>query len=1089
MSTVEEAIGEAAAVPAYAREAADVVAASESDVDLGLSSAEAAARVGRFGANEITAEPPPTLWAVALEQLRNPMNIMLIAVTVVSLAIGQASTAVIVGLLILLNVVLGTRQELKARASIDALSSLQVPQAKVLRDGSVELVPAVDVVPGDIVQLEAGDIVPADGRIVRSATLETQEAALTGESAPIPKDASPLPETDVALGDRSNMVFQNTAVTRGTASVVITATGMGTQMGQIATMLTSVTRTRSPLQKELDSLTKVLGLIAWGAVAFIVVVGVARGQSFSDVLLLGTAMAISAIPTGLPAFVSGLLSLGAKQLAEAKAVVKNLTDVETLGATSAINTDKTGTLTLNEMMVSTLYANGTWFTVEGEGYRKSGAIRSVAGVEVPDFTRLAYGLVLDSDATVSDDGAVVGDPTEAALVVLAAKLGVDAGETRRAYPRLAEVPFDSDYKFMATFHRVPAEGGERVIVLVKGAPDVVLARCASSGGPLSGLQVPIAEARSEIDAANVRMGEDGLRVLAFAARLVDDDELTTMESDPMSLTRELGFVGLTGIIDPLRSEAKSAVEIALGAGIDVRMITGDHAVTARAIGEQLGLGEGAISGAELKQLSDEELVHRLPALHVFGRVTPQDKLRLARLMQEQGLIVAMTGDAVNDAAALKQADIGVAMGSGSEVTKQAGRMILTDDNFGTLVHAVEIGRRVYGKVVSYVRYQMTQLLALVFLFLAATVFDVNEGVALTPLMVLYLLVFATAPGVVVIALDPGDPDVMHRPPRDPRLPITNRGAVTLWVVYAVALFGAAFVPLVAGPDEPSTDTSSASLTMTFVVMGLGTVLNGLTNRRDPASGLSEPLLKALAVSLLPVTMIVLATELPGLQKGLLTTSLTGHEWLACFALAAILPVVVETGKWLRRRRAPAATVLDAAASPGSRPCPSDARRGRGHDAPGKLVMPASTPAVVPRWEWRTFADDLVLVDPSNELTPSEMRESDEVYALSPAPASVKFRDDVVDVKVLEQVDDAGLEQWRPVLKAALPLSADDVGVLLDALDVTSRPQLDRPSYGLEELRGLLRGRVDVRRRRRAQDATALPGRRLSRGADHGARGG
>ena len=896
--------------PPYARDAAEVVAALGSDATTGLTAGEAAARLARYGPNRITGEKPPSTWSIAIAQLRDPMNIMLIAVVAVSFVIGQVSTGVIVALLILLNVFLGARQELKARESVTALSNLQVPQAKVVRDGALALVPAVDLVPGDLVQVEAGDIVPADGRIVRSATLEAQEAALTGESAPIPKDASVLAGGDVALGDRSNMLFQNTAVTRGTAAMVVTATGMDTEMGRIATMLSSVTRTRSPLQKELGSLTKVLGLIAWGAVGFIVIVGVARGQPFDQVLLLGTAMAISAIPTGMPAFVSGLLSMGAKQLADSKAVVKNLTDVETLGATSAINTDKTGTLTLNQMMVSTMYTAGEWFTVEGEGYSKSGAIRSVAGAPAPDFTRLALGLCLDSDATVGDDGSVVGDPTEAALVVLAAKLGVDAEETRRAYPRVAEVPFDSDYKFMATFHRYPVDGTERVIQLVKGGPDVVLARCSLAGGPMSGSQVPIADARAGIDEANDRMGEKGLRVLAFAARFVDDDELDGIAADPMSLVHELAFVGLVGIIDPLRPTARAAVQTALGAGIDVRMITGDHAVTAQAIGESLGLGPGAISGSELDALSDEELARRLPELHVFGRVTPQDKLRLCRLMQEQGLIVAMTGDAVNDAAALKQADIGVAMGSGSEVTKQAGRMILTDDNFGTLVHAVEIGRRVYEKVVSYVRFQMTQLLSLVLLFVTATAFDINEGVALTPLMVLYLLVFVTSSGVVVIAVDPGAPDVMHRPPRDPKQPITNRGAITLWAVYAVTLFAAALIPLVAGPDDPSTDVPTASLTMTFVVMGLGTVFNALTNRRDPASGFSPPLLKALGISLVPVTLIALATELPGLQKGLLTTSLTGKEWLACIGLAALLPLVVETGKWLRRRRAPASPALD-----------------------------------------------------------------------------------------------------------------------------------------------------------------------------------
>jgi Ca2+-transporting ATPase len=680
-------------------------------------------------------------------------------------------------------------------------------------------------------------------------------------------------------------------------------------MGQIATMLTSVTRTRSPLQKELDSLTKVLAFVAWSAVAFIFVVGLARGIPAKQLLLLGTAMAISAIPTGLPAFVSGLLSMGAKELAGAKAVVKNLTDVETLGATSAINTDKTGTLTMNQMMVSVIYANGSWFHVEGEGYEKTGKITATAGVPVPDFSRLALGLSLDSDATVGDDGAVVGDPTEAALVVLAAKLGVDAEETRRTYPRLAEVPFDSDYKFMATFHRATLEGFDRTVELVKGAPDVVLARCSQAGGPLSGSQVPIAEARSEIDAANQRMGEQGLRVLAFAARVVADNELEAVRDDPMSLTRDLGFVGLTGMIDPLRSEAKAAVQTALSAGIDVRMITGDHTVTATAIGHSLGLGPGAISGSELQALTDEELVRRLPELHVFGRVSPEDKLRLARSMQREGLIVAMTGDAVNDAAALKQADIGVAMGSGSEVTKQAARMILTDDNFGTLVHAVEIGRRVYEKVVSYVRYQMTQLLALVLLFVVASAFDINRGVALTPSMVLYLLFFMTASGVVVIAVDPGDPEVMQRPPRDPKVPITNPNAIMSWILYAAALFVAALIPLVAGPDTPHPNEPSASLTMTFVVMGLGTTFNALTNRRDPASGLDAPVLKALAICVFPVVMLVLATQLPALRSGLLTQPLSGREWLACIGLALLLPLVVEGRKWILRRRSPSPSLI------------------------------------------------------------------------------------------------------------------------------------------------------------------------------------
>ncbi|HEY6794358.1 MAG TPA: cation-transporting P-type ATPase [Kineosporiaceae bacterium] len=891
-------------VPAPYLQPADVVlSALGSDATYGLSGAEARQRLRVYGPNQIRGERQPSLVAVTLTQLRDPMNLMLVAVTVVSLVIGQVPTAIVVACLVLLNLVLGTQQELKARASVDALSRMQVPQTRVVRDGSLIMLPSVDLVPGDVVELEAGDVAPADGRIVRSATLETQEAALTGESMPVSKDAIGLSGPDVALGDRTNMVFQNTSVTRGTATVVLTATGMYTQMGQIASMLGSVERKRSPLQQELDQLTKVLGSIAWAAVAVIVIVALARGVPFSQVMLLGTAMAISAIPTGMPAFVSGLLSYGAKQLAEAKAVVKNLTDVETLGATSAINTDKTGTLTLNQMMVSTIYANGSWFTVDGEGYLTTGSVRGVAGKPVPDFTRLALGLCLDSDATVSREGAVVGDPTEAALVVLAAKLGVDAEQTRRAYPRIAEVPFDSAYKFMATFHRIPLEGADYLIELVKGAPDVVLARCSMAGGPLAESRVPISQARQDIKDAYHTMAAKGLRVLAFAARLLAEEDLPAIAADPISYSEDLGFVGMVGIIDPLRPAAKSAVATALGAGVDVRMITGDHAVTAQAIGESLGLGPGAISGAELQAMRDEDLLRRLPNLHVFGRVSPEDKLRLAQVMQRRGMIVAMTGDAVNDAAALKQADIGVAMGSGSEVSKQAARMILTDDNFGTLVNAIRLGRTVYDKIVAYVRFQMAQLLSLVFLFLAATIFDINDGVALTPLMVLFICFFVVLFAVIVIAVDPADPQVMSRPPRDPRVRISNRTAITCWILYGAVRFLTALVPLVAGPDAPSVSLPSASMTMAFVVLCLSTVLSAFVLRRDPSTGLAPPLLKAAAILVVPVVLLILATELPFAQHALLTLSLSGPQWLACIGLALITPVFIEAEKWLRRRRA------------------------------------------------------------------------------------------------------------------------------------------------------------------------------------------
>ncbi|MBS9373644.1 cation-translocating P-type ATPase [Rhodococcus sp. B50] len=884
----------------YATDSADVITALSSDERSGLTTVVADERRRRFGPNTIVSEPAPSMWAIALRQVRDPMNLMLIAVTVVSIVIGEISTALVVVVLVALNVVLGTRQELKARASVDALARMQTPQARTIRDGALSAIEATDLVPGDIVQLEAGDLVPADGRLITSATLETQEAALTGESAPVPKDPRTLPAGDVPLGDRSDMLFQNTSVTRGTATMVVTETGMNTEMGRIASMLSAVAPSKSPLQRELDSLTRLLGVIAWTAVAVIVIIGVIRGQDLTTVLLLGIAMGVSAIPTGLPTFVQAMLAFGARQLAEAKAVVKNLSDVETLGATNAVNSDKTGTLTMNQMTVRSLYFHTRWYTVEGEGYSKAGRITRVAGDELPDFTLLAYGLCLDSDATVSDSGVVVGDPTEAALVVLAAKLGIDAPLTRRSYPRVAEVPFDSAYKFMASFHHLPVDGATRFVELVKGAPDVILALCDTAYRP--GRQaVPLDHARDELVAANRTLSEKGLRVLAFAARIVDGQE-EAVRTDPMSFVKDLTFVGMVGIIDPLRPEAIEAVRTAHAAGIDVRMITGDHAITASAIGAELGLGPGVVSGPDLRAMSDEALADELPNLHVFGRVTPQDKLRLVDLMQKGGAVVAMTGDAVNDAAALKKADIGVAMGSGSEVTKQAGRIVLTDDNFGTLVTAIRLGRNIYEKIVSYIRYQMSKLLSLVLLFLVASIFDINDGVALTPLMVLFQHFFITLFPVAVIMLDPPSPDLMNKPPRDPKTPIANRAAFVQWSVYGTLQFAVALAAMLLAPGEMSTTEPTVPMTTAFVVLSFGSVLAGLSMRRDPESGFAAPIVGALRILSIPVAVTVLAVELEFLQDLLMTTSLTGPQWLVCIGWSAIIPIVVEAEKVIRRHR-------------------------------------------------------------------------------------------------------------------------------------------------------------------------------------------
>jgi Ca2+-transporting ATPase len=885
--------------------AADAAAELGVDPESGLTAAEVERRLAQYGPNELRTEPPPSLWVVARGQLSNPMNIMLIIVAVASFGISQIATGVVVAALVTFNVVMGSNQELKALASVEALAQLQVPRARVRRDGSVAEIESTGLVPGDIILLEAGDVVPADARILSSATLELQEAALTGESAPIPKDATTVLDAETVLGDRINLLFQNTQVTRGTATAVVTETGETTQMGQIADMVSSTQRSRSPLQRELDGMTKVFGTVAWAAVAVIAIFGIARDQETETLLLLCVSTGIASIPTGLPTFVQTMLSSGAQRLAKSKAVVKSLTDVETLGGTTAINSDKTGTLTLNAMTVTSMLADGQWFEVQGGGYEKTGAILGVAGAELPDFSRLGLGLSLCSDATVSDAGEVIGDPTEAALVVLAAKMGVDTESTRRQLPRAAEVPFDSEYKFMATFHDRPdwlAAGvlKEGHFITAKGAPDIVAARC--SHALWHGKQVAMGEVRDEILAANQQLSERGLRVLAFAARDLDDAAMSTALADPMAAVNDLLLVALVGIIDPLRSEAKEAVRIALHAGVDVRMITGDHTVTARAIADELGLGPGVLTGTELQHMSDEELVERLPNLHVFGRVAPEDKLRLAKLMQESGQVVAMTGDAVNDAAALKQADVGVAMGSGSEVTKQAAKIVLTDDNFATLVRAVDLGRDIYRRINSYVKLQLTILSSVLQLMLLATILNINGGVALFPMQLLFCKFFVVVTVVIGFIVDVPDPSVMDRPPRKPGTKIVTTPQIIRWVLSGFITAVIALSLLKWGPDKPSTTHGSASMTMAFAVVALSAVNLGIVMRRESEAPWSSPVFPYLGWIILGWALTWAAVGLPMLQQLLDTVPLTGNQWGAVLLLSLIMPAVVFVDKTIQLRR-------------------------------------------------------------------------------------------------------------------------------------------------------------------------------------------
>lgn len=886
--------------PWYALPAPDVLAAFATDPRTGLSTQDAERRLVDDGANELPKAPSPTVLQLIARQWRDPMTVLLSVLIVVSFVVDQPETGILVALLVAINVTMGARQEYKAQTSTEALASMSVPTARVRRDGEVRDIPARDIVRGDLILVEAGDLVPADARITSSATLQVTESSLTGESDGIDKGPQPVDDPTAALGDRSSMIFQNTSVTRGAAEAVVVATGEATQMGQIAAMLNAVEPTPSPLQQELRQLTIKLAVVCLLAVAFIVAIGLGRGLDANAIALVAIATAISSIPSGLPTFLTAMLAYGAQRLAKAKAIVRNLTDVETLGSVAAINSDKTGTLTMDMMTAVAMFGDGQWFTVEGEGYATGGRIRHAAGTSLPDFTALGYGLALCSDARVNPDGSVMGDPTELALVVLAAKMGVDADLSRREYPRVALVPFDSDYKFMATFHLAPLtdDGPTALVGLLKGAPDVVMHRC--SRAIWHGEIVDMAEVGDELRRANDALAGRGLRVMSFAYRDLPADRTDEVAADPMAAVDDFVFVALVGIIDPLRPSAVEAVRVAGEAGIEVRMITGDHAVTAGAIAADLGLGPGVITGKQMAALSDDDLAEALPGLHVFGRVSPQDKLRLVTVMQERGDIVAMTGDAVNDAAALKKADVGVAMGSGAEVTKQAANIILTDNNFGTLVTAIELGRDVYSKITSQIRYVLVGLFGVLGLMLMASLFNINSGNALTAVQLIFVTFLIGIFPALAISTDSVEPGTMQRPPRDPSITILNRSTLPRWLVFGLSQAAVGLVAFTLA--DRNGWGAQVGQTMTFAVMGVSTVLLAAVLRRDLLPAWFGPYVAFFGWLVVPLVLTWLAVDWDGFQPLVGTVALTGEQWGTVVLLAVLPSALVELEKGWRRRR-------------------------------------------------------------------------------------------------------------------------------------------------------------------------------------------
>jgi Ca2+-transporting ATPase len=906
---------------AYRQPIEEVCAALETDPRRGLDTGEAQARLARHGPNELQAEKPVPGWRRFLGQFRDVLIVLLLVATAISAGLWAYERdaalpyeAIAILAVVLLNAAMSFVQESRAEAAVAALRAMSAATAKVVRDGTRRTVPAREVVPGDLVVLEEGDTIPADGRLVESAALHTAEAALTGESHPVEKSVRPAAD-EVPLGDRHAMVFAGTAATYGHGTAVVTATGMGTEMGRIAGLLKETPDQATPLQRELDRTGKILGLvvvaIAVVMVGTILLVEDVRGlHAIFDVLILGVALAVAAVPEGLPTVVTAVLSIGVQRMARRNAIVRHLAAVETLGSASVIASDKTGTLTKNEMTVRVVVSASGRVIFEGTGYAPQGAVRSEGGapIEGPLLAELERALVVAdraSNAIVEERNGrftVQGDPTEGALLVAVRKAGLRAEELERRFPRVGEVPFSSERKLMSTVHRQP-ERGERGIVFTKGAPDVLLTRCSAE---LVGEEPrPLTEQRrAEILRANEALAGDALRSLGVAGRWLPQGSVPSgREGSLEHVESELVFVALIGMIDPPRPEAREAVARARGAGIRPLMITGDHPRTASVIAQELGIAEDgrAITGAELEKLSPEERERAVSEISVYARVNPEHKLRIVESLRRRGAVVAMTGDGVNDAPALKQADIGIAMGiTGTDVSKQAADIVLVDDNFASIVAAVEEGRAIFANIRKFLRYLLSsnigEVLTMFFGVLLAEQLGLHAdgsaiGLPLLATQILWINLVTDGAPALALGLDPADPGLMLLPPRSAHEGVLTgrmwRGIAFVGVVMAAGTLYVLDASLPGGFVAGTGDLAHAQ-TMAFTTLMFFQVFNVLNARSDERSAFPQLfanawLWGALALSVLLQVAVV---HLPFLQRAFATVALSGRDWAFCAAVAS-----------------------------------------------------------------------------------------------------------------------------------------------------------------------------------------------------------
>lgn len=816
----------------YIKKPSELEAELGSDLANGLTSSQAQDKLASHGPNELEAEEKASLFSKFIEQFKDPLTLILIGAAILSAVLGDYVETFIIMAIVIINALLSVYQEGKAAEAVEALQKMSSPNAKVLRDGKEQEVPANQLVPGDIVLLESGDIVPADIRLVESSNLQIDESSLTGESVPVEKDAS-INFNDVReIGDRENYAHSSTIVSYGRAKGIITDTGHDTEIGKIATSLSGQEEELTPLQIRLNSLSKLLGIIILAVCAIVLVLGLFRDYELLDMIMMAVSLAVAAIPEGLSAIVTIVLSLGMTRMAERNAIVKKLLAVETLGTVTTICSDKTGTLTQNEMTVTRIHVDGKDIDVSGTGYAPVGDLtidgKAFDDADAPSlFTLISIGALANDSILTEEEGlhGIIGDPTEGALLSLAGKKDLTKKALEAEYPRVKDIPFDSDRKMMTTLHENFIDG--KVVSFTKGAPDVIIEKCTKKlvNGEISDFT---SSEKAEIQAKNSEYARDALRTLAYAFRSFDS---LPAEVDPEHIETDMVFVGFTGTIDPARPEAKEAIRECKTAGIDVVMITGDHLETAVAIAKDLGIAESseaAILGKDLNNMTEDELREVVKTKNVFARVSPENKVQIVDALKKNGHIVSMTGDGVNDAPALKRADIGVAMGiTGTDVAKSTAEVILTDDNFATIVNAVEEGRVIYSNIKNFVSFLLSCNIGEVLIIFISILLGLP--VPLTAIQLLWINLVTDSFPALALGVEEGDDDIMNHPPRHPDEPIIDKDTAFVIGVQSVAITLATLVAYYYGIKVYGME-SNGSRTLAFAALITSELLRAYSAR-------------------------------------------------------------------------------------------------------------------------------------------------------------------------------------------------------------------------------------------------------------------